>query len=113
MLCVGVGLHNVPMGLVISSTVSSSNYSKKKILNISLIVSLSTFVGGLIMFILGGVNSLVEGVLLGLTLGMLIYISIFELFHQIYHMKNKNIAILGSFIGFMLLVIGIVLEHII
>lgn len=113
LLCVGVGLHNVPMGLVISSTLSSSNYSKKKILNISLIVSLSTFVGGLIMFILGGVNSLVEGVLLGLTLGMLIYISLFELFHQIYHMKNKNIAILGSFIGFMLLVIGIVLEHIV
>lgn len=113
LLCLGVGLHNIPMGLVISSTLNSSNYSKKKILNISMLVSLSTFVGGIIMFILGGVNSLVEGILLGLTLGMLIYIALFELLHQIYHMKNKKIAIFGSVIGFILIVTSVCLEFII
>ena len=63
------------------------------------------------MFILGGVNELVEGILLGLTLGMLIYISIFELFHQIYHMKNKKLAITGIIIGVILLVVSIFLGH--
>lgn len=92
LLCIGIGLHNIPMGLVISSTLISSNYSKNKTIKISTIVSISTFIGGLIMFILGGVNELVEGVLLGLTTGMLIYISIFELLHQIYHMENKKLA---------------------
>lgn len=111
LLCIGIGLHNIPMGLVISSTLTSSNYSKEKTLKISLIVSLATFVGGFIIFLLGGVNELIEGILLGLTLGMLIYISIFELFHQIYHMENKKIAKLGIILGVVLLVISVVLGH--
>lgn len=113
LLCLGVGLHNIPMGIVISSTLSNSNYKKNKVLNISLVVSISTFIGGFIMFLLGGVNKLVEGVLLGLTLGMLIYISVFELLHQIYHMKNKKIPILGVSIGVVILVISVLIEHII
>ena len=32
LLCIGIGLHNIPMGLVISSTLTSSNYSKEKTL---------------------------------------------------------------------------------
>ena len=111
LLCIGIGLHNIPMGLVISSTLISSNYSKKKTLNISLIVSISTFIGGLFMFVLGGVNEILEGILLGLTLGMLIYIAIFELFHQVYHMKDKKIAIVGILFGLILLFISLTLGH--
>lgn len=111
LLCVGIGLHNIPMGLVISSTLTSSNFNKNKILKISLIVSVATFIGGVLMFIIGGVNGLVEGILLGLTLGMLIYISIFELFHQIYHMKNKKITIAGIVIGVVLLLVSVLLGH--
>ena len=111
LLCIGIGLHNIPMGLVISSTLTSSNFSKNKVIKISLIVSIATFIGGILMFMIGGVNELVEGILLGLTLGMLIYISIFELFHQIYHMKNKKITITGIVVGIVLLVISILLGH--
>ena len=111
LLCIGIGLHNIPMGLVISSTLTSSNFSKNKVLKISLIVSIATFIGGILMFMIGGVSELIEGILLGLTLGMLIYISIFELFHQIYHMKNKKITITGIVIGIVLLVISILLGH--
>lgn len=113
LLCLGIGLHNIPMGLVISSTLASTNFSKKKILKISLIVSIATFLGGFIMFILGGVNALVEGILLGLTLGMIIYISIFELLHQIYHMKNKKLTIVGIAIGILLLIISVLLGHLV
>ena len=113
LLCIGIGLHNIPLGLVIASTLISTNYSKNKIFKISLIVSLSTFLGGFIMFILGGVNELVEGILLGLTLGMLIYIAVFELAHQIYHMKNKRIPIIGVTIGILLLIISVALEKIV
>jgi len=111
LLCIGIGLHNIPMGLVISSTLTASNYSKNKTLKVSLIVSLATFFGGLFMFILGGVNELIEGIFLGLTLGMLIHISIFELFHQIYHMKNKKMSILGIIIGIVLLLISVLIGH--
>lgn len=112
LFCLGIGLHNIPMGLIISSTLISSNYSRTKTIKISLIVSISTFIGGLIMFFMGGANELINGILLGLTLGMLIYISIFELFHQIYHMKNKRLAITGIIVGLSLLIINVFLEHI-
>ena len=111
LMCVGIGLHNIPMGLVIASTLYSSNYSKKYTLIISIVVSLSTFVGGIIMFLLGGVPIITEGILLGITLGMLIYIAIFELFHQIYHMEYKKIPNVGIGLGIMLLVIAIVIKH--
>ena len=113
LLCIGIGLHNIPMGLVISSTLTASNYSKNKTLKVSLIVSLATFIGGLFMFILGGVGELIEGILLGLTLGMLIYISVFELFHQIYHMKNKKISTYGIIIGVGLLLISVLIGHLV
>lgn len=112
-MCIGIGLHNIPMGLMISTTLYNSNYTKKDIVKISLIVSLSTFVGGLVMFILGGVPHLTEGILLGITLGMLIYISIFELFHQIYHMDYKKICNIGIAFGFMLLIIGMLIKYLI
>ena len=111
LMCIGIGLHNIPMGLVIATTLYNSNYSKRNTLIITLIVSLSTFVGGLIMLIVGDVPHLVEGILLGITLGMLIYILIFELFHQLYHMENKKIATLGSVFGILLLVIAIVVKY--
>ena len=110
-LCIGIGLHNIPMGLIISSTLYNSNYSKKKTLNISLIVSISTFVGGIIMVILGEVNHIVEAILLSFTLGMLVYISIFELFHQIYHMKDKKIVKMGIILGVILLILSVFLGH--
>ena len=111
LLCIGIGLHNIPMGLVIATTLYNSNYSKKDTLIISLIVSLSTFLGGIIMLLVGGVPHLVEGILLGITLGMLIYISMFELFHQMYHMKNKKVVFLGVVIGILLLTISMFAGH--
>jgi len=110
-LCIGIGLHNIPMGLVISSTLYGANYSKKDVIKISILVSLSTFVGGIIMLILGVVPHLVEGILLGITLGMLIYILVFELLHQIYHMENKKISNIAIGLGMSLLAISIVIKH--
>ena len=57
------------------------------------------------------VNELFEGVLLGLTLGMLVYIAFFELLHQIYHMKEKKLPIIGISIGVIILVISVLLER--
>ena len=112
-LCIGIGLHNIPMGLVISTTLINSHYSKKSSLKISLIVSISTFIGGLFMALLGGVSELLEGVLLGLTLGMLIYLSVFELLHQIYHMENKKQSRIGIAIGVILIIVSVLLEKLV
>ena len=110
LLCIGIGLHNLPMGLVIASTLSNE-YSKKKIIIISLLVSLSTFVGGFILFIFGGIQSeFIMGLLLCVTLGMLMYIEFFELLDQVLKIENKKISAIGITVGIFLLFISTLFE---
>ena len=111
LLCFGVGLHNIPLGLVITTTLLSSDIKKHITFIIILVVTLSTFVGGLIMGLLGGVSELTEGLLLGLTLGMLIYITIFELAPQIYHMENKTLSRMCIMFGLSILISSVLIAH--
>lgn len=107
LLCLGIGLHNIPLGMVITSTLYKSNNSIKKTLMLVILVSLSTFLGGLIMMILSGalVNELILGILLSITLGMLIYISVFELLPKMLELKNKKSIISGILTGIVLIAI--------
>lgn len=109
LISIGVGLHNIPLGMVITSTFYKANNDKKKTWLIVTLVALSTFLGGLIMMLLSGVlvNELMLGALLSITLGMLIYISIFELLPKIVEMKNKKVAIYGILTGVVLILITI------
>lgn len=109
-LTLGVGFHNIPLGIVIGGAFYQSNNDKyKSILNI-LLVSLSTFVGGLLMFMFN-INELsptIEGILLSITLGMLLFIVLDELLPKV--KKNfKNKAILsGITTGIIILLISMI-----
>lgn len=111
LFCLGIGLHNIPMGLVITTTLINSNIKKNNIIMLLLAVTLSTFVGGLLMAIVGSISELTEGLLLGLTLGMLVYISVFELSHQIYHMENKTLSRMCILFGLSILVSSVLIGH--
>ncbi len=109
-LTLGVGFHNIPLGIVIGGAFYQSNNDKyKSILNI-LLVSLTTFIGGLIMF-MSNINELsptIEGTLLSITLGMLLFIVVDELLPKV--KKNiKNKAVLSGIIaGIIILLISMV-----
>ena len=107
MASIGVGLHNIPLGMVIASTFYKSNHNKKKTMLIILGISLSTFVGGLFisLFHLSNIMEIVEGISLTLTIGMLLYILIMELLPKILHSKNKKITISGILLGIFMLMI--------
>jgi len=109
LMCLGIGLHNIPLGMVITSTFYKANNNKLKTWLIISLVSLSTFMGGLGMFLLNGIlgNELILGILLSITLGMIIYISVFELLPKIKEMKDKKIAFLGMLLGMLLILITI------
>lgn len=111
LISIGVGLHNIPLGMVITSTFYKANNNKQKTWLIIILVSLSTFLGGLIMMVLSGVlvNEIVLGVLLSVTLGMLIYISIFELLPKIIETKDKKMTIAGIALGVLLIVVTLFL----
>ena len=106
MACIGVGLHNIPLGMVIASTFYKSNQSKKKTMLIILGISLSTFIGGLFIYLfnLSSMIDLLESISLTLTIGMLLYILIMELFPKVIHTKDKRITLCGIGLGILLLV---------
>lgn len=105
MACIGVGLHNIPLGMVIASAFYKSNKNKKKTSLILLGISLSTFVGGLLIYFfnLGNILEIVEGVSLTLTIGMLLYILIMELFPKVIHSKYKIDTVIAIVLGIVLL----------
>lgn len=109
LVALGVGIHNIPMGMVIYSTLEKED-KKKKILLLSLTI-LSTFFGGLLMLLISFVlNEFVIGMLICITLGMLIYIIIFELVPHLLHSKNKILSFIGIIIGLLIIFVSSIIE---
>lgn len=111
LVTIGVGLHNIPMGMIVSSTFYKANQNLKKTIFFTLLIALSTFVGGLIMFVLSSyITDLLLGILLSITLGMLIYIVMFELLGEMIHNHNKKINLIGIIFGILIFLVSSFLE---
>lgn len=107
-LALGVGFHNIPLGMVIASSFYHTDNDKKKTLLSVGLVSISTFIGGLFMYLfhIQEINEVVSGILLSLTLGMLFYIVVDELFPRIKKTKDKKTTFMGVGIGIIILFIA-------
>lgn len=106
--CIGVGLHNIPLGMVITSAFYQQNTSKKKTLVILSIVALSTFLGGLLIVVFPAENyiSMLEAISLTLTIGMLIFILLMELIPKLKKAESKKCSMSGLILGVVLLLIA-------
>lgn len=111
MASIGIGLHNIPLGMVIASTYFASVKDKKKTFFYLLGVSLSTFLGGLLVFLFQptSIPPLLEGITLSITMGMLFYIVLLELLPKVIHTKDKKATLLGLVAGFVLLILSIMI----
>lgn len=106
MMALAVSFHNIPLGIQISSLVK--NKKEKFILLGSLVFS---SIIGIILINLFKItlSEGVLGILISITLGMLIYISMFELLCEIKeHIKDKVLWV-GIVTGIIVSVIGILL----
>ena len=107
MMALGVGLHNIPLGIIITTTLNSDkNTGKYLFCIISLFIS--SFLGGLLLYLLNinTVSDIVIGSLLALTIGMLLYIIIFELYPKVKKTTNKKVTIIGLITGIIIALIG-------
>ena len=107
MMALGVGIHNIPLGIIITTTLNSDkNTGKYLFCIISLFIS--SFLGGLLLYLLNinTVSDIVIGSLLALTIGMLLYIIIFELYPKVKKTTNKKITIIGLVAGVIIALIG-------
>lgn len=111
LMCLGIGLHNIPMGMVIASTLYNSKKDARKTVWLLFVISLSTFVGGFLIYIVSPtlITDNVLGVLLGITLGMIVYIVGFELIPQVRKMPNKKNSIIGMIVGAFILVLSVLI----
>lgn len=93
MLMLAVSLHNIPLGIEIALGLNSIE-NKKSMKWISVILlCFSSFIGAMILFLLGNeLNQIAMGCLLCITLGMLLYIALFELLKEMW-MHRKELAI--------------------
>ena len=112
LISIGVGLHNIPMGMVITSTIYKANNSIRKTIWLILLISISTFIGGLITFLNRNllINNTILGIFLCLTLGMLMFLVLFELLPHIIHTKNKKETLIGIIIGMMVMFIRFIIS---
>ena len=109
LLCLGIGLHNMPMGFVITSSLMESNMKRINVVLLNAALIVSTFLGGVIVALIGGVSNLTEGILLGITLGTLAYIVVFELAPQVYKLENKTLIRMCVMFGFALTIVSVLI----
>ena len=107
MMALGVGLHNIPLGIIITTTLNSDKNTGKYLFCINSLF-ISSFLGGLLLYLLNinTVSDIVIGSLLALTIGMLLYIIIFELYPKVKKTTNKKITIIGLVAGVIIALIG-------
>ena len=110
MMALGVGLHNIPLGIIITTTLNNDEKLGKYIFCI-ISLFISSFLGGLLLYLLNinTVSDVVIGSLLALTIGMLLYIIIFELYPKVKKTKNKKITIIGLISGVIIALVSMLL----
>ncbi len=107
LIAIGVSLHNIPLGMEIFTTLDLSRKKlREKIIPI-IVISLSTSLGAILVILLNiNHNILFVTYLIGITIGMLSYLVIFELFKEIIqNIKNKYI-VLGLMLGIIIIFIS-------
>jgi len=105
MMSIGVALHNIPLGIEIGSGIrdTENKFINKVILVI--ILTFSTVIGALILKLSGmEISDLVLGSLITITLGMVIYIIIFELLKELIELKNNKYALSGAVFGIIIVI---------
>ena len=101
---VAVGMHNIPFGLEITSMLNRAHNKNKKLYII--ILTLSTFIGGLLTLTFKSLlTDIVLGILLSTTIGMILYLLLAELITELKENWNKE-TIFGIITGILIIIIG-------
>lgn len=108
LMMAGVSLHNIPLGIEIAS--SFENKQKGFLALLFSLLVLSPFLGGVFVFFLpSGISSLLEGYLICLSLGMMLYLVLFELLTEFIAHKDKKASWIGLICGMIIMCVALLL----
>lgn len=110
LMAITVGIHNLPLGIEVSANMNANAKKKTAKWLICLLLILSSSFGASILYLFKvNFNVLLEGILLSITLGMILYIALFELWHEVKENKKKREMQIGIVLGFILSVLIVLL----
>ena len=106
LMALGVGLHNLPLGIEIASGLDVSEGNKNTTILSMVLLSTSALIGAFIMSFLGEfITPTIEFILVGVASGMIIYIAIFELLKEMYQYLHKKELWSGISVGIIFLLL--------
>jgi len=109
LMAIGVGLHNIPFGIEITATLNETKKNKTSVFLNILLLALSTVFGAIIMMIFKSIDDFILGSLMSLTIGMIIYLVLFELLTELGTSKNKKYSTAGLITGVLFMVIILII----
>ncbi len=100
-LSLAIALHNIPEGISIAVPIYYATKNKKKAFLYTIISGFSEFFGAIIayLFIAKYVNNFILGMILAMTAGIMIHISIYELLPNSINYKKKKLTVVGFLLG--------------
>lgn len=105
-LSLAIALHNIPEGISIAIPLFYSTNNRKKAFLLTLISGLSEAFGTLLAYLfIKEVNNLVMSFILAITAGIMIHLSLYELYPNIKLYKNKKITYLYTLLGITVILI--------
>ncbi len=104
-MSLGIGLHNIPLGMIVTSTFYQTDQKEGKSFLAVLLLSFASFLGGLFLFFLKikTLSPFLIGCIFSLTIGMLLYLLVFELWPRVKKSKNRALTNYGLILGVILL----------
>jgi len=109
LMAIAVGLHNIPFGVEITAMLNETKKGNKQVILNILLLTFSTVLGALLMMLFNSISNFVLGCLMSLTVGMIIYLLLFELLVELGTTKNKKHSTAGLLIGIVFMIILMVI----
>jgi len=107
-LALGIALHNIPLGMHITTTLRKGKASKYVQIILLSLLFLSVPLGGVIYNLFQNqITDHILGGFMGIAIGLLLYIIIFELLREIINNRNKKSAGLGIALGVIIIVVSL------
>lgn len=111
MATVAVGMHNIPLGIEIASNTEKNKKSFTDYIILGLLL-LSSSIGALIIYLSGiEIPEMIELILLSISCGMIIFISLFELLPEIKNYSKERQMYYGIITGIVLVILMILLKQ--
>ena len=110
LISLGVGFHNLPLGIEIGSNLMNHSDHKKTKYLLGILM-LSTFLGGFGLYLLNvEINDFVLLLFISVATGMILYLSLFELLKEVFNYIKNKYTYVGAFVGIIILLLMTILE---